>query len=58
MNIRPATYEDIPRIRENADKVFRHTYAEILTPEQISKAREEMKGFRGLRGRKPNQSND
>lgn len=35
MNIRPATYEDIPRIRENADKVFRHTYAEILTPEQM-----------------------
>lgn len=35
LQIRPATYDDIPLIRKNADEVFRKTYSEILTPEQM-----------------------
>lgn len=35
MQIRPATYDDIPVIRENAEVVFRATYADIITPDQM-----------------------
>ena len=35
MIIRKATYEDIPTIRAMADVVFRCTYRDILSPEQM-----------------------
>lgn len=35
MKIRIATLQDIPVIRSMADVVFRQTYAEILSPEQM-----------------------
>lgn len=35
MIIRPATLQDIPAIRAMAEVVFRRTYAEILSPDQM-----------------------
>ena len=35
LSIRPAGIEDIPVIREMADIVFRETYKDILSPEQM-----------------------
>lgn len=35
MTIRQATTQDIPLVRQMADIAFRHTYREILSPEQM-----------------------
>ena len=35
MKIRQATLQDIPLIRQMADIAFRHTYRDILSPEQM-----------------------
>ena len=49
MIIRKATYEDVPTIRAMADVVFRRTYRDILSPEQMEYMMEWMYAPESLR---------
>ena len=46
--IRPATVDDIPAIREMAEVVFRKTYRDILSPEQMEYMMDMMYSERSL----------